>query len=244
MKTIWNVLSFLAIVHLLSLTIFGLWLWQSGRLSAERVQTTRRLFAPTIAQAVEAERQAQRDAAARQLEAEEEARRTNPPHSSEVRLQQISRMEDVELRTIRRMEDERSMLFSQLEEERHRLEQREAALERERESWLARVEAAEQRRASEQFAKTVRQYESVQPKQAKNMMLELIDAGGMDQAVEYLNAMNARSASKIMAEFKDPVEIELATELLEQLRTLGADGPQPSGPQEQDHAAGNVADTP
>jgi len=36
MRTVWNIISFLAVVHLLAVALFIGWLWQSQRLSAER----------------------------------------------------------------------------------------------------------------------------------------------------------------------------------------------------------------
>ena len=74
-----------------------------------------------------------------------------------------------------------------------------------------------------QFAKVVRQLESVPPKQAKQIMLNLIGTGRADQAVAYLDAMSARPAAKLLREFKTDRETELATELLEQLRTFGVE---------------------
>jgi hypothetical protein len=241
MKTLWNALSFLAIVHLLAILLFTLWLWQSSRLSGERVEAARALFAPTMAQAELAAKEAEREAKERQRQAEDDARRIDPPVSSEVRMQQIARMEDIEQRAVRRMADERGMLFEQLEEATRRIDQREAALEAEKRAWRESVEAERQRRESEQFAKAVRQYESVPARQAKNMLLELVDSGETAQAVAYLDAMNARAASKVLAEFRTDAEIQLATELLERLRTLGVDSPRPVATQEPDHA-GNIAD--
>ena len=51
MRTLWNVISFLAVVHLLALLIVVGWLWQSGRITKERVQQTRELFALTESEA-------------------------------------------------------------------------------------------------------------------------------------------------------------------------------------------------
>jgi hypothetical protein len=37
MKTLWNIFSFLAVVHLLALTMVIVWLWKSQRLTADRI---------------------------------------------------------------------------------------------------------------------------------------------------------------------------------------------------------------
>ena len=51
MKTIWSIVSFLAVVNLLALTTFAVWLWHSDRLDGERVQQVRELFSMTIPEA-------------------------------------------------------------------------------------------------------------------------------------------------------------------------------------------------
>ena len=37
MKTAWNIVSFLAVVHLLALLMFAGWLWQTDRLDGGRI---------------------------------------------------------------------------------------------------------------------------------------------------------------------------------------------------------------
>lgn len=241
MKTLWNAVSFLAVVHLLALIMFALWLWQSDRLSVERIEQARSLFASTIADAQVAAEEAEREAQVEREAAREEAMRANPPVSSEARMQQISWIEELESRAARRLGDEHALLIAQLEGSLEQLVQREEAFRARQEAWEASVEAERARRESEQFAKAVRQYESVPPRQGKSMLIELIDAGSMEQAVAYLDAMNARAASKIISEFKTEKEITLATELLERLRKLGLDM-EPSQTQEPDNARGNIAD--
>lgn len=235
MKAAWNAVSFLAVAHLLALLMFVGWLWQSGRLSQERVNTVRELFALTIDEAEQAAIAADAEAQL-QWDAEmAEARRLQPPMPSEVHIQQINRFEEIEHRTRRRIEHEKAMLREQVATAQARLDEREARLQRERQQWLEMIDAEQQRRSDEQFVKTVQQYEAVRPRQGKEMLTELIAMGHMDQAVAYLNAMNTRAASRILGEFKTEAEIRLATELLEQLRTFGVlDVEQQNAPESDD----------
>ena len=48
MKTLWNIVSFLAVVHLLAVVMFVGWLWKSGRLDEARVGELREMLAMTI----------------------------------------------------------------------------------------------------------------------------------------------------------------------------------------------------
>jgi len=80
---------------------------------------------------------------------------------------------------------------------------------------------------SEMFKKALATYEGLKPAASASMLLQLmrpgggtgaLDNAGADQAVAYLNAMEDRTRTKIIAEFQkqDPA---LAAELLERLRT-------------------------
>lgn len=223
MKRLWNIISFIAVVNLLSLLLFGAWLWQSGRLDVERIDRVRELLAMTIAdeQAAAEERAAQ--AEREQAEAAERAWRANPPLPSAAHVQQVSRAEDQADQAMRRVRDETARLQEQLDGRAAELDQREQAFRSARETWLGSIDAEKSRRSDEQFLQTVRQYETAPAKIARQWMIQLIDEGGRDQVVAYLDAMNPRAASKILREFKTEEEAALATELLEELRTFGLD---------------------
>ncbi len=221
MKSLWSAMSFLAIAHLLALGLFTGWLWQSDRLNRERIESVRDLFAPTIAEAeTRAAAEAEEiDELRRHQETEE--RRQRLPMSSEMQIQHISHLEEIERRTVRNLENERAHLIRQLDETHARLEARQAEFEAEREAWEAAIEAERTRRTDEQFVKAVQQLESIPPRQGREILKELVRNDRMDQAVAYLNAMNARPASKILEQFRTDDEIRLATELLERLREFG-----------------------
>jgi hypothetical protein len=221
MKTAWSIVSFLAVVHLLALVMFVGWLHQSGRLDRDRIELLRETFALTIEQAAQQAAEAERTAEEERRRALEEFRREKPPVPSAAQVRHISHLEEIESRSMRRLHDERAALAAQIADALASIEAREAALEADRTAWLEAIEAERARRSDEQFAKTVRQYESVPPRQAKGMLLGLVAGGRTDQAVAYLDAMNPRAAAKIIQEFKNQDELALATDLLERLRRLG-----------------------
>lgn len=243
MKTVWNIVSFLAVVHLMALVLFSAWLWQSGRLDRTRIESVREMFSLTIEEAEQRAREAEQEAERLKLEAEHEASRKYPPLSSSALLAQVSQVQEVERLALRRLQNERAALAGQMESVMARLAAREAQLESNRTQWVEAIEAERARRADEQFAKTVLQYQSLPAKQGKSMLLELIQADQMDQAVAYLDAMNVRAASKILSEFKTEAEIQLATELLERLRTFGlpTEDSQDSANADARHTARNPA---
>ena len=227
MKTIWNILSFLAVVHLLALAMFVAWLWHSDRLDGDRVQQVREMFSMTIPNARIAVKQAQVRTEAELEQRRDQAFGEDPPFSSAATIEigsQVTRHTDQE---IRRLEDSKKRQLAQLAEAQRVSEEREAESKARVEAWEKAVAADKKRQEDEQFAKAVRLLESQQPKQSKMIIVELVGTGKMDQAVAYINAMDDRKRAKLLGAFKTPVEQKLATELLEQLRTFGqpADGP-------------------
>jgi flagellar motility protein MotE (MotC chaperone) len=221
MKNLWNAVSFVAVVNLLALLMFVGWLWQSGRLSADRVQHMRDVLAMTVEQEQAAEADAA-EVARREAEAADEAdRRENPPLPSAVQVNHDRRLDDRGAQSLRRVRDENRQLMAQLEQQRAQLAQREAAFDARQQAWMDDIAAERQRKLDEQFQQTVGLYESAKPKLAKQWMLELVDGGDLEQVVAYLDAMNPRAASKILNEFKGDEDAALATELLERLRRFG-----------------------
>lgn len=227
MKTVWNILSFLAVVHLLALAMFVAWLWHSDRLDGDRVQQVREMFSMTIPNARIAVKQAQVRTEAELEQRRDQAFGEDPPFSSAATIEigsQVTRHTDQE---IRRLEDSKKRQLAQLAEAQRVSEEREAESKARVEAWEKAVAADKKRQEDEQFAKAVKLLESQQPKQGKMIIVELVGTGKMDQAVAYINAMDDRKRGKLLGAFKTPIEQKLATELLEQLRTFGqpADGP-------------------
>lgn len=104
MKSLWSVVSFLAVVHLLALLGFLGWMYGSDRLSLERVRTVRELFAMTMAEEK------------KQKEEQERETTVNPERDSSMfqmsSTRQIELMTDVqrqELLATQRMKDESEM---------------------------------------------------------------------------------------------------------------------------------------
>jgi hypothetical protein len=221
MKTAWNVVSFLAVVHLLALLMFAGWLWHTDRLDGGRLTELRALFAPTLTEAQAAADQAAVEAEARVVRQAEQARRQDPPLPSSDRVAQLTASRQEGERTEHHLDLVRRQLLQQFDIAAQQLEDQRGALDADRQGFEQGVQTDQQRRYADQLAKAVKLLESLPPKQAKQKIVELVQSGNTDQAVIYLDAMNQRSAGKILGEFKTDEENKLATELLERIRTLG-----------------------
>jgi len=216
MKSLWSVVSFLAVVHLLALLGFLGWMYGSDRLSLERVRTVRELFAMTMTEEK------------KQKEEQERETTVNPERDSSMfqmsSTRQIELLTDVqrqELLATQRMKDESEMHARQFSLLNQKIASEREEFEEERRRWEEATGADRERKTNEQFTQTVIQYESLPAKQGKQVLIELINSGNREQAVAYLDAMKPRATSKILKEFKSPEEIILAAELLEELRIFG-----------------------
>lgn len=227
MRTIWNIISVLALANLLAVAGFIGWLGVSDRLSRDRVEQVRAVFAPTNAQqksdAAAAETQAEEAAEA----AQEAARVGVMPMPSVDRTRTLEELEAIaNMRVaraegeVKRMREALELSWQELRSERTKFEQERAAFEQMR-TELAATEG------QEQFQKAVALYESVGTDSATNMLRELIEGAGarsdnLRTVAGYLNAMKPRTAAQIIKQFEasDP---GLAADLLERIRSLGVD---------------------
>ena len=221
MKTAWNVVSFLAVVHLLALVMFAGWLWHTDRLDGDRLGELRALFAPSIAEARAAAEQSGREVESVRQQQAEQARRQEPPLPASDRVARLSAARQDQERAGHHLDLVRRQLLQQFDIAAQQLESERGALDAERQGFEQGMDVDQQRRHREQLTKAVKLLEALPPKQAKQKIVELVQSGKSDQAVVYLDAMNQRAAGKVLAEFKTDEDNKLATELLERIRTLG-----------------------
>ncbi len=220
MRSLWIALSTLALANLMALGALALWLKTSDRLSRERVEQVRQIFKPTLAQE-SAAKQAEKDAAEKAAkDAEEQARSKKPPVTAEQRLEIIREYEETQRQRTERLQRETKDLLTQLDIRKAELEKQQAAFVAERNAFEAMRDEMAAAVSNEQFAKTLKLYEAVKASEAAAMMQTLLAGGKKSQVVAYLNQMQPRSASKVIAEFqkRDPM---LAADLLEGLRSYG-----------------------
>ena len=224
MRTLWNIVSFLAIVHLLALIGFIGWLWSSDRLSVDRVHAVRDMLSVTVGDEAAAAAESERLVRQQQAEALSEAMLKNPPVTSAAQIELISRIQEQSDQAQRRMREEHGRLRARLDAVQQELQARQADFEAQKAAWIAAEKAEQERKLNEQFAQVVKLLESIPAKLAKEKIRELVDSDNTHQAVAYLDAMNSRAAAAVIREFKTAEENRLATELLEKLRTFNVPG--------------------
>jgi hypothetical protein len=222
MRTIWTIISTMALANLLAVLGFVGWLGASGRLNRERIERVRLILAPTISEetaataAAEAE-PAQAGASATEAPAGEGALL---PVSAAERLKRQEVAAESDLQHLLRRESEVRAMQAVLERENDRLVRLRADLAAAQAAFAAERKRVEETDGAEQFKKALATLSGVKPKEAQSMLAELLSQGKPDEVVSYLNAMDERLRGKVMAEF-NKVDPKVAADLLESLRNRG-----------------------
>lgn len=235
MRSLWTIVSVMAVANMLALLAFAAWLRATDRLDADRLAQVREMLSETITQ--EKARTEREQAAAEAAEAaavEEAALREPPLASSDVLGLKIEESEADRLRA-ERLRREAQDIRAALRRERELLDEQRAEFETERSAFERMRKELAELEGSKQFKRTLATYEGLKPPAVRTVFLELlkpqadgaVDEAGAKQVVAYLNAMQDRARSKIIDEFVQN-EPKVAAVLLERLRThgLAPDGPE------------------
>lgn len=219
-------LAIVLLVNLLAVAAGVLWLWQSDRLSRQRVHRVIEIFRPTLAEEAELEKKAQ-EAQAQALQHQQRLIQMmaaeKGPLSAEERIRLETRDDQLLRLRLQRLEDEKNQLLQQLEQARQTLARQQEELTAQRKAFEQTVQAELKRRSTADFQLAVQMYEQLPPRLAKQMFQELLRQNRQDQVLDYLAAMQLRKAAAILKEFKDPTEVQQAADLVQRLRERGID---------------------
>lgn len=219
-RSLWTIITVLAMANLLALAGLAGWLVSSGRLDTERVNEIRDMFSETIEEQENRLAAEQRELDKAAAEAEAEQRALIPPLTAADRLRTINESEEVARQRMDRLTRDVRDLQRTLDRERAALDERIAEFEEERDQFFLMRSRISEIEGEEQFLKAVAHLQAQKPARARDMLQALMDSGDTDQAVAYLNAMSARQAAKVIGSFEDPA---VAADLLERLRTRGTE---------------------
>jgi hypothetical protein len=220
MKSLWTMLSVLAVANLLALGAFVGWLKATDRLSAERLTAVRGLFVETVAQQKAKSDEEAAKAAADQKAAAEKSKEGQPPLAASDVLNIKLEQGKADLERVESLKREVQILRETLQRERGQLDADRLALKKEKDEFERARKIVADTEGNAQFKKALATLEGLKPDKAKTALQQLIDGQQIEQVVAYLNAMQERTRTKIVDEFlkADP---KVATDLLERLRTRG-----------------------
>lgn len=239
MRSLWTALCVIAIANLLAIAGLAAWLFGTGRLDKPRLTRLREVLSETVG--AEA---ARLSAAAAQVETDAQAaataeRELQAPLSAAEQLHVRLDLSEVDHQRIERLRRETQDLTVAVDRDQARLAEERRQFDAEREAFSRMRAELAQVEGSAQFRRAVATLQGLKPTEAVAILMEILRrpgedgsevgesgasipvmAGGPEQVVSYLNALQERSRNKIMSAItaNDPA---LAADLLERLRTRG-----------------------
>lgn len=232
MKTLWSIVTVMAVANLLALGGFIGWLGGTGRIDESRLRAAQSLFAPTVAEAAAARAAAELEAEQAAEQTQRQERLTNPPLTASAILASREIAADAAAQEVLRVRQEVRERQAELQLEADRLAEERAVFIAERDAWQSRRDAEQQRVGGEQFTQLVELFSTLKPREARDLILEMEARGERADVVRLLDALQVRAAAKIVSELRTPEQRRLASELLARLRDLGQDLPADGSQQE------------
>ena len=234
MRSLWTIISVMALANLLAMLGFVGWLGMSDRLSKDRFDRVRAVLAPTNAQEQADSAKAAVDAEEAAVQAKEDSRVGQMPMPADDRTSTLEELEAIANMRVARAEGEANRMRQALELSWEELKRERTKLDKERAAFEAMREQLAKTEGSEQFQKAVALYESIGADAAANLFRQILDDREKTQdekvrtVAAYLNAMKSRTAAQILKQFEasDPT---MAAVLLESIRSLGVDAGRDSG---------------
>lgn len=221
MRTLLTAFTLVLMINALALGGLMGWMGATGRLSKERMQEAVEVFSKTVdeEEALAAEAQAAEEEAValaeRAMRLEQVA---GGPVTPEQRLTTIQRVDENQQAVLKRQQVEAEALKRQLDTQMRRIEERIAELKKKEQAFEEAIAAQFEAMEDGDFKEAVAMLEGLPPKQAKQVLQQMLAQGSMPQVVDYLSAMQQRKAAAVLTEFKLPNEVAQAAELIERLR--------------------------
>ncbi len=226
-KALWPAISILAIAHLITLLGFVGFLSLTDRLSRDRLDEIRSILATTLT-----EEQAQADAARKAeeqaaIEAQKLAEQDLANAGAEARNERFRTMEQAQQEIVGRARRDLEAINQLIALRLAEVERREAELALREKNVLDAIERDRTLAKDEQFQKTVALLAGLKPDDLKAKVDVYLTDERYDFVVDLLEALPARTASKLLSLYADDTDNRLAANLLLRLRDrgTGADAP-------------------
>jgi hypothetical protein len=192
-------------------------LYKAGNLNREKVQQIKELVFQPATQPVEEKPEVRDPATQPTLKLEEMLAKVSGRSASE-QVEFMQRTFDAQMAVLDRR-------FQELQSQRKTVEDARAQIDKERQALsvgqqkLAAAQQQQEKLASDKgFQDTLALYTSMPAKQVKTIFMSL----GDDTVIQYLRAMEPRTATKITKEFKSPDELARIGTVMEKMRQTQA----------------------
>ena len=221
MRSLWTIISVICFLNFMAMLAVVGWLLNTGRLDQQRMRDVRDLFRETTA-----ERDVQRDAEKKEAERQAELVHTaqvenGDPRGADAQLTHNQAQSQADAERMQRIRREVRDLQNALARERKLLDQQREAFEADVAAFNTMRRQIADQEGSDQFKKALVVLEQLKASEAKEALQAMLAEGKRDEVVGYLNAMEDRARTKVIAEFIKNADAPLAAELLEELRVRG-----------------------
>ncbi|MCS7033932.1 MAG: hypothetical protein NZ561_08045 [Phycisphaerae bacterium] len=190
------------------------WLWASGRLQRQRVEQIRDLLMAPVGEPVEVKLEEPQAPTTRPLEKLEEMLSRAAGRTTAEQVEAIQQAFDTQRSELDRRYRELEDLQRQVDLAKDQLARDRAAHELEARRFAEFQNERRKLAEDKGFQDSLAMYQALPPRQAKNLLMGLDD----QTLARYLQAMQPRTASKILKEFKTPDETARIQRVLERVR--------------------------
>jgi hypothetical protein len=212
MKRLWDLLVLTLALNFLALAGGLGYLYQTGRLDRGRVGKVKEvLFPPTTQPAATTQPAGEAPTSSQQLDALL-AQHAGLPAGQQVDF--IRQTFDAQMAELDRRTRELADLKTQIDMANAKLATDRAALDADRKRLTDEQAQAKKLAADQGFQDSLTLYSSMPARQVKSIFMTLND----DAVLQYLQAMDAGTAGKIIKEFKTPDELDRVQRILERMR--------------------------
>lgn len=225
MRTLWSLFVALVVLHMLALAGLVVWLRVDGRLNQDRAQHVINMFSKTIEQDQKELAAGQQESMQRVARQAHEKRMKPVGEGSKAMADRLAAHEQT-LELLRHQREQQKRIIEKLQRQvqlaRQEQMRQQTKLDQERAEFEEKVRVDEAKRLDEDLKKAIALLESQKPAQVKAMLLILLQDGAVDRVVDYLARMQHHKAAKVIGEFKEDAEIDIAMRLVERLRARAA----------------------
>lgn len=214
MKRVWDVIVLTLAVNFLVLAGLIAWLCESGRLDRERVAKIKAVLFPAPVALPPATQPSEASATTQPTLRLEQLLASHSNMTAGQQVDFIRQTFESQMAQLERREQELAGLKTQVDLANEKLATDRTALDAERKQLTDEQQQARRLAADQGFQDSLNLYNSMPPRQVKAVFLTL----GDDAVMQYLQAMQPRTAGKVIKEFKAPDEIDRIQRILEKMR--------------------------
>jgi hypothetical protein len=213
MKRIWDVIVLALAVNFLAAAGVVEWMYQAGHLDKDRVAKVKEILFPPPTAPHPATQPASDSTTRPSLQLDELLAKTSNMSAGQ-QVDFIRQTFDTQMAQLDRRNRELSDLKAQIDLANAKLVNDRTALDADRKKLTEQQQQATKLATDQGFQDTLNLYNAMPPKQVKSIFMTLSD----EATIQYLQAMEPRTATKVIKEFKSAEEVERIQRILEQMR--------------------------